>query len=323
MNDENLEKLKSYERVFLDVFGNRLAEYESHWIKASSNKPEFRWYFDAHLSQLKSLKVHMPRIAREVAKFSDEIDKCRHDEVLNELDDTLGRRERNFSKMLVAMVRDHWRLARLERARGRVVDLENAVGVRIILRNGLSTSQLVGKSGYLDLPENFPNNNYGSAIANNLASAMWGSSKSNRRAIPLLFVRFYARYFLDIVRRNRSWVIVTLGVFGFGTEFLIQSFEMRLLGGAAYLILAAFIGTMIFERLSKRRWLEYHKTAMRNATTQLYMSFFNLELERTSLEVIHKLSDPKARLELQRSNRAPVTQGEPVNGDGAPSAPSP
>jgi hypothetical protein len=308
MDDGNLELLNSYERIFRERFSKRLAEYESLWIKAAADKPENKWFFDVHLSQLNKLKTHLPRIAREVANFIDKIYKTSHNEVLDELDNTLAQRERNFSQMLVAMIRDSWRLARLERARGRVVDFEHAIGNRLILRNGLAIRQLAGENGYLDLPETLPNPDYGSAIANDLASAMWGSFKSTRRNVPLLFVTFYLRYFLDVMRRNRTWVIVTFGIFTFGAGYIIEKFELRIFRGAFFVLLAAFIGSIIFERFFKHRWLELHKIAMRQATTQLYISFFDFELERASLEVMHKLSDPKTRQELQRSNRVSENQ---------------
>ena len=283
---------ETYKQILQEHALSSIVVYEQLWKQeANKSPPDLRFIFDHHLSSLKSLRIHVPQIAVEGARFQRTVDKAQYGDVLDELDAELARREHIFGKILIGTIVENWRFVRLERAKGRVRDLEDAVRTDQISGLFLSSFQLAGTKGYLTEPREvrvFADNSF-STIANALAYEAWRASQSIRRKVVRLLILFYLRYALDAIRRQYLRVFVSLGLAGLGMGYFIEVGELRVWGLGGALIICGAVGVWIFERVGKSRWLNIHRRAIRSAATNVYSSFLIFVVEYAYLDSIYKL----------------------------------
>ena len=291
---------QNYQKVFEELAIEKIAGMEQAWTEAAAKNPNFKPYFDLELSELHRLRVHVPGIAREAAGFLREIDQAQYKEEIEDLDSSLSRRELNFGKILTGAVLENYRLARLERARGRVRDIQAALSTDLILQSCLTVSQLAGKEGYLTNSPNLTRlHNWSSQISNDLARSIRNAFRQPERKVLRHLVRFFPRYLLDLARRNFFRLIVIIVVFGWFVGLFIEYDPISVLTLAGViLVMFSTLGPMAFERIFKRKWLETHRLTVRSAATHLYISLLYFIPERASLQVMHKLSDEENMLKL-------------------------
>jgi hypothetical protein len=277
-----------------------IAAHQDAWARAAVQHPENARFFDLLRRTLARREADAPSLAREAARFLGEVQGARYREAMADLDFQLARRELNFLLVLLAAIVENRRLARLERARGRLGDVEWTLRVERIRRNLSTVDRLTGEGGYLTRPPEFEfMTDLSSQVSGDLARAILRSLRARRRDVLRQFARFLPRYGLDAARRNWFRLLVVSVVFGWLVNFITETAHVAtftLLGLA--LLAIGKLGPIVFEKLLARRWLEAHRAALRRATFRLYRAYAEFIPDRAFLDAMHELSEEKVRREL-------------------------
>ncbi len=288
---------KHYREIFEKHGSDAIAAYEQAWKETAAKNQNWKPYCDLQLSELQDFRIHVPGIAREAAGFLREIDQAQYKEAIDDLDSSLARREQNFGKLLIGAVLENYRLARLERARGRVGDLKWALSTDSILRGCLTISQFAGEDGYLtSSPKLTRVHNWSSQVSNDLARSMKSAFRQTKRNVLRHLVHFWPRYLLDLARQNFVRLIVIIIIFGWLVGFIMEYDHISVLTLVGVILVGlSTLGPIAFELIFKRQWLETHRRSVHSASTHLYVSFLHFVPERAFLEAMHKMSDEKYR----------------------------
>ncbi|ATQ67706.1 MULTISPECIES: hypothetical protein [Methylosinus] len=277
-----------------------IATHQGAWARAAEQHPENARFFALLQRTLARREADAPSLAREAARFLVEIRDARYREATADLDFQLARRELNFLLVLLAAIVENRRLARLERARGRLGDVEWTLRVERIRRQLATVGRLTGESGYLTQPPEFEfMTDWSSQVSNDLARAILGSLRGRRRDVARQIAHFLPRYGLDAARRNWFRLLVVSLVFGWLVNFIMQLAQVStftLLGLG--LLAIGKLGPIVFEKLLARRWLEAHRAALRRATFRLYRAYAEFLPDRAFLDAMHELSEEQVRRAL-------------------------
>lgn len=300
MSDDNTPAGKADQDLFRDYTLSMIAGHTRLWADAAAQHPENARFFDLLRRALERREADAPSLAREAAGFLQEVATARYREAMADLDLQLARRELNFLLVLLAAIVENLRLARLERARGRVGDVEWTLGLERIRRNLSTVDRLTGGGGYLTKPPEFQfMTDWSSKVGDDLARAIAGSLRARRRDVVRQIAHFLPRYALDAARRNWFRLLVVGVVFGWLVNFVkdwAQISTFTLVGVA--LLAIGKLGPIVFEKMLKQRWLEAHRTAVRRATFRLYYAYAGFIPDRAFLDAMHELSDDAVRREL-------------------------
>jgi hypothetical protein len=278
-----------YQRLFEKYAFARIATIENMLKDLINKKPELKPSVEKHLAKLTELRVYVPHFAREATGFTQKIDEAKYDEGLHELDSDLAHRERVLGKWLVASILDNWRHARLERAKGRVKELEFAVTDYDWRRITLSAGVLADETEFLtEAPKlEFRLHWLFRKIYKDSAHEIWKSARGIRRRLGYYLIRFYPRFLIDVIRRKRDYVLITVGLFGIGIAALIEALHLTVWGLGGVLIVLGAVAPWFFEKVFKRRWLETHRKLLRTAAVNIYIWWLQFMVDRAYLDSVH------------------------------------
>lgn len=310
MSEDDISIAKSDLDQIRDYTLSTIVAHERLWTDAAAQHPENARFFDLLRRALESRRTDATSLAREAAGFLEQVATARYGEAIAELDAELARRERNFLLVLVAAIVENRRLAQLERARGRLGDIEWTLGVDRIRHNGSIIDRLAGDGGYLTEPPRFEfMRDWSSHVGNDLARAISNSLRSTRRSVWTRIAHFLPRYLLDAAWRNSARLVVVTVGFGWLINWIVALAHISTFTIIGLILFAvAKFGPIVYERMFKQRWLEAHRKAVRRATFRLYYTFADFLPDRAFLDAIQELSDEAVRRELwpKSPDKSPV-----------------
>jgi hypothetical protein len=273
---------------------SRIDLEERFWNFAASQAPELKLLVEKYCSTLNRLKRTVPAIASEASEFIDRINDARFDDELEELDSELVRREKNFAIDLLNAWRESGWLILGERLSGKISDVKSALTTESVHRYSREIRQEVGTAGFLIEPPKVIAHEKISEVISDALAAGWSRSFGRlRRHITRALAVTGTRYAWQWARRNFFPILITVGVLGLGTEYVIQSGDLPLWGAAGWLVIASAVAAKLFEKFSKKTWLEMHRRAVRRSTYDLYMSFIDFAIKRAPLNAAHDHWDGK------------------------------
>jgi len=280
-----------FEKVGLET----IERYDRLWARAAAENRKGKAYFELLRQRLREATPHVHLASREAEELLKSTALAEYEDRLAELDRSLAHREINFCRILLAAIIESYRIARLERAKGRVGDLKVTLGCELIFRSCLTVNQLAGSGDYLiSTRESTPITHGSSSVANEMARATLAMTRQLRRRAIGHFGRLLPRYAFDVIRRN--WVQFFVGMVVCGWLLSILSDWAKVSAATINGFLIAIVGwilPLVFEKLRKRKWLELHRNAIQSGVTTLYLSFEKFLPERSILDSLHELTDDR------------------------------